>query len=618
MVWTTSRWRYLSCAASGLVAGLAQAAPGDIDPNYGTSGRAVLPATATSVGKVLAVAGDRIVYSMAAGGAIELRRLDARGRADATFGSAGVTAVAAANGVGVAGAVAPDGKLLFGLSVERVVNGTSRNFEAILRVDANGLPDATFGPNRDGIAAISWLPSGPEPVYAIAAWPDGRVALTEFDGSFEGTCGDVLVRRLRADGSEDPAFGSGSPVPLRNVDGYCDPPTLAPQPDGSLLVAFGTVVARLTSSGAVDPAFGTGGTRSVGDGLGARAAVLANGSFLVASRYDPASRGSSYSIRLARYLATGQPDATFGGGTGSVVISTGATLTGRTDLQEEVLDLATSRDERQVYLLVDVRSADPPPQPARYACLAVARVSLNGVPDAGFGQNGVACLMRGAEGSVRFENLLPRADGSVVLDNRFVPGSNLRRLLNDATPSPGILGIQSDFGVAESAGRVTVTIGRSAGSSGAVSVEYSTRERAFDGVLSPSNLATNGQDYRPTSGRLDWASGDTTDRTITVDLVDDTAQENPEYFEVRLANATGGAILLGGTRTVQIDDNDTPAVGPPTLAPTAAATPASGGGGGGGAIEWLTLLVLAATRLAPTAKPRATARSLPSQRASAV
>jgi len=627
VIGTKKLWPGLTCATLGLMAGLAAGAPGDIDPNYGVNGRAVLPAAVTRVGKVLAVPGDRLVYSMAAGGGIELRRLDAGGGADATFGSSGVTVVSGANGLGAAGAVAPDGKLLFVLSAERTVDGTLRNVETLLRVDANGQPDASFGANRDGLVAIAALPSGPETIVALAAYPDGRVALTGFESSFEDVCGDLVIRRLRADGAEDLAFGSGSPVQLRNPDGDCDSPTLAPQPDGSLLVASGTFVARLTSTGAPDSSFGSSGTRTVGDGLKARVAVLANGGFLAASRYDPSSRGSTYTIRLSRYLASGQADAAFGAGTGRAVIEAGAALTGRTDLMEEVLDVATSRDERQVYLLLDIHSADLPPRPARYACLAVVRASATGVLDAGFGRNGVACLLRGTEGSTPFETLLPREDGSVILDSRYSPGSHLRRLLNDATPSAGILSIQSDFGAPESAGRVTVTIGRSAGSSGAVSVEYSTRDLEFNGLLSLSNLATAGLDYRPTSGRLDWASGDTTDRSITIDLVNDTAKENPEYFQVRLSNATGGGIIVGGTRTVPIDDDDTPADGPPTPAvgtPTpapatsAASAASANGGGGGGALAWQTLAALVATLLASRGMRLARARPPPARGSSTI
>lgn len=101
------------------------------------------------------------------------------------------------------------------------------------------------------------------------------------------------------------------------------------------------------------------------------------------------------------------------------------------------------------------------------------------------------------------------------------------------------------YAVAEEAGTVSLTVQRTGGGTGAVSVGYST-----------SNVtALAGQDYASTSGILNWAAGDTTPRTIVVTVLDDAASENMEGFRVTLSAATGAT--LGRTYIAQVNITDT-------------------------------------------------------------
>ncbi|MEM8960827.1 MAG: alpha/beta hydrolase fold domain-containing protein [Acidobacteriota bacterium] len=69
--------------------------------------------------------------------------------------------------------------------------------------------------------------------------------------------------------------------------------------------------------------------------------------------------------------------------------------------------------------------------------------------------------------------------------------------------------------------------------------------------------ATSGADFVPDDVDLIWPDGDASDRTITVDLVDDDVVEAPETFSVHLVDPTGGAGLVApSTVTVMITDND--------------------------------------------------------------
>jgi ABC-type lipoprotein release transport system permease subunit len=100
----------------------------------------------------------------------------------------------------------------------------------------------------------------------------------------------------------------------------------------------------------------------------------------------------------------------------------------------------------------------------------------------------------------------------------------------------------------ENGGQATITVTRTINSDGAVSVDYATSD----------DTATAPDDYTQTSGTLNWADGDTTDRHIQVGINDDSLQENDETFIVSLDNPTGGAQLgEPDTAAVTITDNDT-------------------------------------------------------------
>ena len=129
--------------------------------------------------------------------------------------------------------------------------------------------------------------------------------------------------------------------------------------------------------------------------------------------------------------------------------------------------------------------------------------------------------------------------------------------------------------VAEASADARVIVRRNGGTAGAISIDYATSDLS----------AIAGNDYTATTGTLNWAAGDMTDRTIAIPVTNDTEIEPDEAFRVTLANVAGGATLEGSaTIDVAIDDNDTVVIPPPD----------GGGGGGGGAMDllWLALLGL--------------------------
>ncbi len=120
---------------------------------------------------------------------------------------------------------------------------------------------------------------------------------------------------------------------------------------------------------------------------------------------------------------------------------------------------------------------------------------------------------------------------------------------NDSSPPPPAGSLQFSaptLSVNEGAGSATLSVTRTGGSTGAVSVNYATA----------ASTATSGADFTAASGTLNWATGDATAKTITVPIIDDAIVEGNETFNVTLSGVAGGALLGTATTTVTIIDND--------------------------------------------------------------
>jgi surface-anchored protein len=124
-----------------------------------------------------------------------------------------------------------------------------------------------------------------------------------------------------------------------------------------------------------------------------------------------------------------------------------------------------------------------------------------------------------------------------------------------AAERPGCFSFDpASLSVGEAAGSATLTVRRTRGSDGAVTVDYATG----------GGSATAGADYTAAAGTLTFADGQTA-RTFTVPILNDTVVEGSETFNATLSNPTNAALLGGAaTAVVTILDDDTgPAV--PTI-----------------------------------------------------
>lgn len=162
-------------------------------------------------------------------------------------------------------------------------------------------------------------------------------------------------------------------------------------------------------------------------------------------------------------------------------------------------------------------------------------------------------------------DVLVNGDTQVELDERF--GLDLRNPVNaslietraygDILNDDGVAGAgalqwaQASYSVDESAGTLTLTVLRSGGSAGAVSIAYATS----------NGSAQTPDDYTAVSGTLSFADGQSS-RTLAITLDNDALDEADENFTVTLSNPTGGATLgspASATVTI-VDDDPTPTV----------------------------------------------------------
>jgi hypothetical protein len=304
--------------------------------------------------------------------------------------------------------------------------------------------------------------------------------------------------------------------------------------------------------------------------------LLPDGGLLIFGSRDEAA--SSYDTVILKFDRNGQPDLNFGSGTGSVTVDLGAELLGEPLARTYIDQLALDPDREHVVAQLSVSLG----LEHRLPCSGIARLSIDGTPDAGFGRNGLTCL------NFNFDLTAVDSDGAPLFFEGYNGG--IHRLLHDNSPSPGILRVATtSFEVGESVGTATVAIERVAGRDGAVSVNYATAYRPpFSRYPYRVDSAISGSDYTATSGRLDWAIGDDSQRTVTVRILNDDIDEFRERFGVDFSEPGGGVELIAAPLYINIADDDEASSTPP---PTA-----SGGGptasGGGGSVSWATQLAL--------------------------
>jgi uncharacterized delta-60 repeat protein len=214
---------------------------------------------------------------------LETRQMLSAGQLDPSFGSGGKTTVDF-HGLGVqatAVATESDGKTVV---VGFANHGGEATDFAIVRLNFDGTPDTTFGPDHNGIVLLhlgdSDAESGAEAVVVdgqnriLVAGSDNITAAVDYNVG-----GDIYVARYLPNGTLDPSFGSHG---ISDVDfgvhNDTDARGIALQSDGKIVVVglnkdfkdnflgignTNFAIARLNANGSLDQSFNDGGEKTV-------------------------------------------------------------------------------------------------------------------------------------------------------------------------------------------------------------------------------------------------------------------------------------------------------------------------------------------------------------------
>ncbi len=168
---------------------------------------------------------------------------------------------------------------------------------------------------------------------------------------------------------------------------------------------------------------------------------------------------------------------------------------------------------------------------------------------------GTTSVNTNANGDATINAIIPAGlpAGRVITATATDPNGNTSEFsAADATGAAGSVQFTaSSMQVIEDVGTLSITVVRTGGSTGSVSVDYSTA----------NGTAIAGQDYTSASGTLTFAGGETI-KTIQIPITNDSTTETDETFTVSLNN-NSNLEVVGGPSTLVVtlqDRNTTPVI----------------------------------------------------------
>jgi uncharacterized delta-60 repeat protein len=238
---------------------------GTLDSSFGNGGKVTSGVSGRTFAVVIQPDGSIVVAGDdTATEDFRLARYTTNGSLDSSFGSGGQVTTDLGGSPNTARNIVllPDGKLL--ASGDPFGNGTTLEHTDLVQYTANGTPDGSFG------AGGKITLSGQRVGRGLIRQPDGKLILVGslLIGSGATATTDFAVMRLNANGVPDSSFGSGGLVTTEITalqQESANDVTL--QPDGKILVVgqagsqFGIV--RYTVNGTLDITFGNGGKVTV-------------------------------------------------------------------------------------------------------------------------------------------------------------------------------------------------------------------------------------------------------------------------------------------------------------------------------------------------------------------
>jgi uncharacterized delta-60 repeat protein len=388
---------------------VAIAAPGDLDPTFGSGGLVAISGYGTPTraggmtlqgdGKIVTV-GETVSEDWA------ISRFNSDGTPDTSFSGDGVQSLDMGGSDSAADvAVQPDGKLV----VVGWATVAGRDVFGVARFEANGDLDSSF--SDDGLQTTDFAGSGAS-ATAVALQSDGRIVVV-------GTAnGDYALARYNIDGSLDWTFGNVGTKTTNLGFEEQGATAVAVQPDGKLVVTGlaanitneepdDFLVLRYTADGALDPGFSGDGVQITtwdDDSDALDVALQPDGKIMViGDAYSNVSGGFDFGV--ARYLPDGTPDSSFS--------DDGQTLVDFGDDNDFPTALALQPDGKIVVvggtLATGIGHA-----------FALARLNLDGSLDADFGDDGKVTTVFDA-GDAHAYGVAIQADTQIVAAGDLIP-----------------------------------------------------------------------------------------------------------------------------------------------------------------------------------------------------
>lgn len=428
----------------GMISESALAAPGDLDPSFGTGGVAEAVAgpaapPVASVGAAIARQADGSIVVATDDGSSQnflVRRYLANGTPDGTFGTGGVATIDFGGGDDVPYAVAiqSDGRIVVGGT--STLAGAPR--AAIARLTTGGVLDATFGTGGKVVSTFGAITTARD----LALQANDRVVIVGETGS--SFFPDAYVARYTTAGALDGTFGTGG-VAVQSVGSWSDSGfAVAVQPNGAILAGglafvggdFGQwFVLRFTTAGVLDASFGDGGIVETDPGGGMLAAevldivVQPDGSILAGGPTGTTLLDFHSDFAIARYEPDGDPDP--GWGTDGVVVTpvlAGSVGTVFTPLQA----LALQPDGAVLAIGSATTSSTKPVMHA-----VVARYLPDGDLDPSWGGDGLVTVAKTFGGGVLGVDAVLQPDGRLLIAARDQTKIAALRLLTGSACGDG-------------------------------------------------------------------------------------------------------------------------------------------------------------------------------------
>lgn len=447
----------------------------------------------------------------------QLRRLNADGSLDNSF------TASALNSAVYDLLVLPDQRILvtgFFTTVTNLSTGTPVARLILARFNADGSFDAGYSPSLPANAGVF------NGVYG------SQLALGAGGKFYVGYYGGGGLRRYHADGSLDGSFTADANIATGSQG---EVRALRELPDGKLLISFlsgsnGFSFTRnfwrLNADGSRDLTFTDPGAET--NTINA-IDLLPDGRIAVAGNFTGFSTISPVPMRnVALLLPNGQVDLSF-----------------RSPVPNSTIEQILHHNGRLLVSGYFESFSNPVTTAGR-----VARLNLDGSIDASF--------ITGSGANNRVSALFIDADGDLFLGGDFTSFNSTSRtfaaklLLNDELGSLGF--DPARVTVTEETRTLQLTVKRYGPTEAAASIDWATTEITAGG---PDTPATAGDDFAEASGTLTWEAGDSSSRTIQIQLLDDALQEATEAFQVVLSSPSG-PVTAAANATIRLLDSDTP------------------------------------------------------------